>query len=312
MIFNTSISTFVIASLLFTIFQPARAASFDCTYAASPSELLICGDASLSALDEEVGEVFSRQMRSGTAQTQTELKAEHLNWIAERDAICGVSHDSFSNAQRREETVRCLRAATESRIVDIGGSQSLPGRYIADTSRPIIDEQVAGNASVPAKSTNITEAGPLLLCGVLFFFFLGIAVRNYAQRVYGEAMFFHHSMISSVAGSFCAFLSLFLTGLYLYVATIFFLLFFAYSLVLNASRSSFVVGLLLTFYQFAVSIIIAVILLIREFFIAADNTKANEDSRRREREAREREALSILKRQEAERLNNRQGRRFWS
>jgi uncharacterized protein len=62
----------------------ARAASFNCAQAASPTELAICGDASLSALDGALGIAYAQRLALNPA-----LRQLQRGWLKARDVGCG-------------------------------------------------------------------------------------------------------------------------------------------------------------------------------------------------------------------------------
>ncbi len=64
----------------------AQAASFDCAKAATPSEVAICGNPTLSALDAQLGAAYARRVTAEPALRQLER-----GWIAVRNVGCGRS-----------------------------------------------------------------------------------------------------------------------------------------------------------------------------------------------------------------------------
>jgi uncharacterized protein len=67
-------------------FTRAHGASFDCAKAASPSEVAICADRTLSALDSQLGAAYTQRVAGEPALRQIER-----GWIAVRNVGCGRS-----------------------------------------------------------------------------------------------------------------------------------------------------------------------------------------------------------------------------
>ncbi len=79
--------------VLFTAGDMSKAASFDCTKAATKPEKLICSDPILSTIDEQIDELY-RQVQAGASDKEG-LRKEQQNWIKTqrdscRDASCMV------------------------------------------------------------------------------------------------------------------------------------------------------------------------------------------------------------------------------
>jgi hypothetical protein len=86
--------TFPVIFLLSFLVTPLYAASFDCNKATTETEIAICSDPELSALDERMGEAWARL-------SPLFPKANQVNWIHRRDG-CGNSY--------------CIKRALEERI----------------------------------------------------------------------------------------------------------------------------------------------------------------------------------------------------
>lgn len=84
----------------------ASAASFDCGKAVTQTEKAICGDPNLSALDEEMAQLWSSQPRNSVEMRQ------QRNWLEYRDALS----QSTSCVQRFN---RCLSQPYEYRILEL-------------------------------------------------------------------------------------------------------------------------------------------------------------------------------------------------
>src|SRR5579864_6371048 len=63
---------------------PVRAASFNCAQAASKTEIAICGNAQLSALDGQIGLAYQQRLA-----LQPSIRQVQRGWLKARDAGCG-------------------------------------------------------------------------------------------------------------------------------------------------------------------------------------------------------------------------------
>lgn len=80
--------------------------SFNCENATSATEVAICRDSSLAALDQELGQVYATRLARPDTQKSV-LRLEQRRWIRERDGLCGGDIDCLSGAIReRIETLR--------------------------------------------------------------------------------------------------------------------------------------------------------------------------------------------------------------
>jgi uncharacterized protein len=80
------------------------AASFDCDRAATETEIAICSDPELSALDELMGQAYQSANVSATWMTPQELQNTQVDWLHERNR-CGDNSDCLraSYVQRLDE-----------------------------------------------------------------------------------------------------------------------------------------------------------------------------------------------------------------
>ena len=90
----------VAAALVLAANVPAKAASFNCTSAKLPAEVLICQNDNLSAADEINASIYS-QLR-GWVPNKKVFNANERKWIKDRNA-CGYD-------------LRCLKAQYENHI----------------------------------------------------------------------------------------------------------------------------------------------------------------------------------------------------
>jgi uncharacterized protein len=86
---------------------PAEAQSFNCRYARSADEVLICQEPQLSRLDEELSAVYARVRNRTRGSDLEELTAEQASWLrgrkeCSRDYRCIESYYRRRIAQLRE------------------------------------------------------------------------------------------------------------------------------------------------------------------------------------------------------------------
>ena len=110
----------------------AHAQSFNCRYAKSPDEVLICQDQELSALDERLSGIYFSVHRILSGEDRTKLERDERAWLQGRE-----------NCGRKKE---CVTLAIERRIQDLMAlSQSL-GLTPPTTRNP----SVGANPSEPS------------------------------------------------------------------------------------------------------------------------------------------------------------------
>src|SRR5687767_9442608 len=80
--------------------QPTGAASFDCAKARTSTEKLVCSDATLSRLDEQLDDAYRSAQRR--VELRTALRDEQRKWLSTRRDVCADA--------------TCLRAAYLARI----------------------------------------------------------------------------------------------------------------------------------------------------------------------------------------------------
>src|SRR4051794_33305812 len=90
----------VVGAGLFCIGAPAHGQGFDCRYARSPDEQLICRDPRLSRLDEELNSVYARQYYSQPGSGRTRLDQAEDAWVIERRR-CGADSACIEQSYRR-------------------------------------------------------------------------------------------------------------------------------------------------------------------------------------------------------------------
>ena len=92
--------------------------SFDCTAAAAPVELLICGHDDLAQADAELAALFRRLQAMPAAPA--DLLAGQRLWLKSRLATCGIPATG-SAAPGDPDRARCLLALYRDRIRGPGG-----------------------------------------------------------------------------------------------------------------------------------------------------------------------------------------------
>jgi uncharacterized protein YecT (DUF1311 family) len=82
---------------------PQARPSFDCRYARSPSEQMVCDDPELAAADRRLARAYSRAIASGIPAR--ELRAEQDDWLSIRDDAARHSSDAVASVyeQRIDE-----------------------------------------------------------------------------------------------------------------------------------------------------------------------------------------------------------------
>jgi uncharacterized protein len=91
-----------VTCLLLLVATPiaAQAQSFNCRYARTADEVLICEDASLGALDERMSSIYARLRNSLSGGTRATLEADQSTWLRSRMS-CGRDADCIADAYRQ-------------------------------------------------------------------------------------------------------------------------------------------------------------------------------------------------------------------
>jgi uncharacterized protein len=96
----------VLALLLATVSTVSQSASFDCAKAAMPIEKLICTDAELSRLDEELAVAYRAAL--ALASNTDSFKIEQRKWLAATRGQCADTP--------------CLKRAYRARLAELSGA----------------------------------------------------------------------------------------------------------------------------------------------------------------------------------------------
>lgn len=98
---------------LFTSKQ-APAASFDCSAATKPLEKLICADAELSKLDEELATAYGVHLAQYSQEAQIKLRQSQRSWLKMVRAVCGYRLDH--PGRNGETALGCLKQEYADRL----------------------------------------------------------------------------------------------------------------------------------------------------------------------------------------------------
>jgi uncharacterized protein len=129
----------------------ARAASFDCAKAATPSEIAICGNPSLSALDSQLGAAYAQRVATAPA-----LKQVERGWILVRNAGCDKDVACLTRLTRAQLAwLRSGAAQLPAALPRTPGSCSLSriqqvGTRLGDGTQPVGDDYGSGSAVIEA------------------------------------------------------------------------------------------------------------------------------------------------------------------
>ena len=105
-----SLFRFLLVSLVFTLGMTStvHAASFDCSKATTETEIAICDDPELSALDERMSGVYvrGRQVTKNVSGSNLEIQNDQIDWLNKRNQ-CGAETSCLLNAyQTRIEELK--------------------------------------------------------------------------------------------------------------------------------------------------------------------------------------------------------------
>ena len=110
----------VLIGIVWVAAPPARAASFDCAKAGTPTEKAICKDPAVSKLDDQVAAAFKTAQGLWPAGSwSTYIRTEQREWLKDRNDICKAD-------------VACLKQDYERRLTFLTHpSLKWMGRYVA-------------------------------------------------------------------------------------------------------------------------------------------------------------------------------------
>lgn len=119
----------LIAILLFCVASTISAASFDCTKAATHVEKIICSNAFISKLDDQLSIDYRKEIEKATNEEKTNLIKYQKHWL------------KFT--RNRCEDAKCVRRAYWSRSIELGSFSVVRGYEKSDSDL----KQILGTAS---------------------------------------------------------------------------------------------------------------------------------------------------------------------
>ena len=136
-------SLLVVGTGLYCIGAPAHGQGFDCRYARSPDEQMVCRDPRLSRLDEQLNSVYAREYYGQQGAARGRLDQAEDAWVIERRR-CGADYACIEQSYRR-------------RIEQLGG----PGRPAQGAiPQPQQGAVAPPQHGVPAQPQQSTAAPP--------------------------------------------------------------------------------------------------------------------------------------------------------
>ena len=135
---------------LMPLLASAATPSFDCTKAHSAAEQLVCQDAGLAALDNELAALYPKAMSQLSAEQQKTEKAMQRGWIKERNE-CWKESDSR----------QCVEESYQLRITELqikGGQLRVPSPVDYQCNGGIrLSTYFYNEAKRPAAVINLSE-----------------------------------------------------------------------------------------------------------------------------------------------------------
>ncbi|MDO5687253.1 MAG: lysozyme inhibitor LprI family protein [Neisseria sp.] len=126
----------------------ALGASFDCTVATHKVERMICQDKALSAMDEELGELFGSLAEA--SDSPNKLQATQKAWLKTRNAC---------------DDAACVQIQYENRIAELACDSSFTGSslgagYCAGAQQQVLDRELSALEKKYAQSTAAASNNP--------------------------------------------------------------------------------------------------------------------------------------------------------
>jgi len=127
-----------------TLSYVAHAVSLDCNNARSKLEKLICSDAVLSMLDDEMNTVYTSAL--GVAKEAESIRGTQKQWLNERNSCA----DTFCIRNAYETRLSFLRAARSTSVISsTNANNAEPGSAETSVTEPIsCDKNTHGNSKV--------------------------------------------------------------------------------------------------------------------------------------------------------------------
>jgi len=101
----------------FALPAPVLAASFDCASAKAPREKLICGDATLSELDGQLGRAYQARRALLSPHGADMLQRSELSWLHFITLICPLDHKE--NNGSLDQPTTCLQRRYQERLTQL-------------------------------------------------------------------------------------------------------------------------------------------------------------------------------------------------
>lgn len=122
-------------------------ASFECNRASTKTEIVICSNSELSALDSQLGKTFL--VARSKSRDRKRILSEQRLWITERDEFC-----SFF-LEQQDTVASCVKYMIRKRIAELLHSNSTIPRKIYWGSRAGMHATVVGAEGINSRSARI-------------------------------------------------------------------------------------------------------------------------------------------------------------
>ena len=110
----------VVTAVGFPAVLPAQGPTFDCAKAQGEVETLICGDASLAALDRKLDGVYKTASAKATGALATRLREDQRGWISGRNDCWKAKQQTWITATWTVDTVKgCVEAQYRLRTSEL-------------------------------------------------------------------------------------------------------------------------------------------------------------------------------------------------
>jgi uncharacterized protein YecT (DUF1311 family) len=98
--------------------------SFDCATAKTRTARLICADEELARLDSELGEAVQKRKLQLSATQQSQVVADQLVWIRDRNEHCGLVGKNDAATEVLASSKTCMVSAIRARIAFLGQTEA--------------------------------------------------------------------------------------------------------------------------------------------------------------------------------------------
>jgi uncharacterized protein/uncharacterized tellurite resistance protein B-like protein len=158
-----------IVLLALGLFPPVRAASFDCTKAQSPTELMICGDPQLSRMDEDLGALYVRA-KAVAADPVAFKRQTNIEW-RNREKNCTDQQCLIDWYQRR--------AAQLTAVISAAHANS--PQTLSAAARPQVDNSGSASFSKSSDEPDWSTTILWIVLGVAFLLWLARSRVKHAR-----------------------------------------------------------------------------------------------------------------------------------